>query len=306
MNYPRVAVLLAAYNGASYIVDQLHSILNQKSVEVVVFVSIDLSSDGTEDLIFSEFSFNQRIIILSTGLRFGGAARNFYHLISEVDFENFDYVSFADQDDIWHQNKLNRACDVLAVKTSAGYSSNVMAFWSDGKTCLIDKAQPQRQWDFLFEAAGPGCTYVLRQDLAYALQGFVRSHWVDLQSVALHDWFTYAFARSQGFKWIIDPEIGMDYRQHSSNQVGVNAGLKAFKYRFIKVLQGWGTAQAGMIASILGLDGAVFVRRWKSGGRLGMLWLAFNASQCRRRIRDRIFFALSCVALAVLGRNQKL
>ena len=42
-----VAVLLAAYNGIRWINEQINSILNQKYVNVVVYISVDISSDGT-------------------------------------------------------------------------------------------------------------------------------------------------------------------------------------------------------------------------------------------------------------------
>lgn len=47
-----------------------------------------------------------------------------------------------------------------------GYSSNVTAFWPANKRKLVSKAQPQRTSDFMFEAAGPGCTYLLQGSLA--------------------------------------------------------------------------------------------------------------------------------------------
>ena len=48
---PKIAVLLAAYNGEYWIMDQINSILKQNNVQVDIFVSIDLSSDGTYDLL---------------------------------------------------------------------------------------------------------------------------------------------------------------------------------------------------------------------------------------------------------------
>ena len=42
MKKPTCAVLLAAYNGEIWVKQQLRSILKQKLVEVVIFVSVDL------------------------------------------------------------------------------------------------------------------------------------------------------------------------------------------------------------------------------------------------------------------------
>jgi rhamnosyltransferase len=302
---PAFIVLLAAFNGRNFISEQLNSIFAQSGVRVHVFVSVDKSNDGTESFLADLQLKDPRLTLLPFGQYFGGAGPNFYRLLRDVDVTGFDYACFADQDDIWHPEKLWRAHCLMSEKGMHGYSSNVMAFWQDGKTKLIDKAQQQRQWDFLFEAAGPGCTYVMRQDLAFALQNLVRTRWDAVQAVALHDWLSYAFARANGYKWVIDSQVNMQYRQHASNQVGVNAGWRAFKYRVGKVLGGWGTDQAAKIANVLNLDETPFVRGWKSGGRLGMLWLAVKANQCRRRKRDRVFFAFSCAALAVLGRTHK-
>ena len=44
---PRVAVLMAAYNGERWIHSQLDSIWSQEGVTVDVFVSLDVSSDST-------------------------------------------------------------------------------------------------------------------------------------------------------------------------------------------------------------------------------------------------------------------
>jgi rhamnosyltransferase len=44
---PRVLVLLAAYNGAKWIVQQIETILNQKCVDVRLVISDDGSSDAT-------------------------------------------------------------------------------------------------------------------------------------------------------------------------------------------------------------------------------------------------------------------
>ena len=45
--HKKIAVLLASYNGVKYIKEQVDSILNQKEVDVTIFISDDLSTDGT-------------------------------------------------------------------------------------------------------------------------------------------------------------------------------------------------------------------------------------------------------------------
>lgn len=303
-NLPRVAVCLAAFNGMRWLNEQLESILVQSSVDVTIFVSVDCSTDGTEEWIDQCALSDKRIVALPYGQRFGGAGRNFFRLVKDVDFSCFDYACFADQDDIWFEDKLARSVEVMRESKTMVYSSNVIAFWPSGRRLLIEKAQPQKKWDFLFEAAGPGCTYVMRADFIHALQDHVCSKWEAVQAVGLHDWFTYAFARANGYKWVIDSRPGMLYRQHAENQVGVNDGWRAFVHRARKVWAGWGIDQAGLIAQLVGLENDAFVSSWRSGTRLGYLRLASHARQCRRRFRDQLLFAVTCVALCLSGNRR--
>lgn len=304
-SFPKLAVFLSAYNGTSYLVEQIESILRQECVDIHIFVSVDKSTDGTEDLLARWGISEPRLTLLPFGLRFGGAGSNFYRLLRDVNLKGFDYMSFADQDDIWLPDKLSRAHKTLERTGADAYSSNVMAFWIGGRQLLIEKSQKQVKWDFLFEAAGPGCTYVMRKKLACAIQDVIKSRWEDMQEVGLHDWFTYAFARANGYRWVIDDYAGMRYRQHEKNQVGVNSGARAFVQRARKVLSGWGVSQSALIAQLVGLGDDSFVRRWSGGSKSGLLWLALHAWQCRRRPRDKIIFALSCLALCIAGKRSQ-
>ncbi|SEA14313.1 glycosyltransferase [Acidovorax soli] len=302
---PSVAVCLAAFNGMDFLAQQLTSILQQKRVAVTIFISVDKSTDDTENWVELMAKEHSNIIILPHGEIFGGAAKNFFRLLRDVNFFAFDFIAFSDQDDIWLPEKLFRAHEVLLKIDADAYSSNVTAFWPDGSQHLIAKNQAQVQWDFLFEAAGPGCTYVMRKELVYAIQALIKTRWTDVQKVGLHDWFFYAFARSNGYRWIIDDCAGMLYRQHENNQVGVNSGFKAFFHRARKVSNGWGLAQSALISELVGLGNNPFVKRWSGGSRAGLLWLAFHAWQCRRRVRDKILFFLSCIALCLVGSRPQ-
>ncbi|EFA8782167.1 glycosyltransferase, partial [Escherichia coli O105] len=194
----RIAILLAAYNGARWLEEQISSILQQTNVEVTIYVSIDLSNDETYLLVSKLALKEPRIIILPYGDIYGGAAKNFYRLICEVDYENYDYIALSDQDDVWRKNKLERACEFL--KNNDFYSSNVIAFWENGKQALITKSQDKVAFDHFFESAGPGCTFVFKREYALQLKRFlmINKHAMDVE---LHDWLIYAFARENNLKW---------------------------------------------------------------------------------------------------------
>ena len=298
---PRIAVCLAAFNGVRYLQEQIDSVFAQAGVAITLFVSVDRSSDGTEDWFRSLQTRNAHIVLLPCGEVFGGAAPNFFRLIREVDFSPFDYVAYADQDDVWVPQKLHQAVTTMLEQGADGYSSDVVAFWESGKTRYIKKSFAQQRWDYLFESAGPGCTFVVSRQLAIDMQRLLRQHVQKTMCVGLHDWFTYAFARAHGYKWVIDTYGGLMYRQHGDNQVGVNAGARALVWRAKKVLNGWGLNQARLIAELVGVDSQEFVQGWLFGGRWAMLKLALQSADCRRKRGDQVWFALSCAALALIG-----
>jgi rhamnosyltransferase len=305
VKHPKVAVLLAAYNGMQWIEEQLASILGQSAVDVTVHISIDPSTDGTEAWCAAYAAKHPEVLALPGAGSFGGASRNFFRLIRDVDFEGYDFVAFADQDDIWHTDKLQRATHVIEARQVDAYSSNVTAFWPDGKTHLLDKAQPQVEWDFLFEAAGPGCTYVMSKNLVDSLKASMLANWQQLQDVTLHDWYCYAFARSHSYRWYIDPQPSMDYRQHERNQVGANKGLSPLIARYKTIHDGWWFNQVQLIAHLVGQGTDSFVQSWLKLRRRHFMRLSFSAWRCRRRVRDKVFFFCICWVTALIGNKAR-
>lgn len=288
----RVAILLATYNGEAWLEEQLRSILAQTHIDLDIYVSDDLSIDRSCSTL-EEFRKNYpNIILLPSKVKFGSAAANFFRLLRDADLTHVDYVGFSDQDDIWFEDKLIHAITLITQRKVDAYSSNVTAFWPNGKKKLINKAQAQQQFDYMFESAGPGCTFVLTQKLALELQQFLIANQEKCQQVALHDWFIYAFARSKGYKWFIDSESHMLYRQHADNVVGANVGFKAKWARWKKLRESWFIRQALLIADILQYGNAWPIRRLKGFSLVDRLVLIVNIKKLRRRLRDRIALAL--------------
>ncbi|MEH8230662.1 glycosyltransferase [Aeromonas veronii] len=285
-------VLLAAYNGHASIVEQLNTIMQQQKINVDIAISVDLSCDSTFDICASYAKEYENLNVLSYGERFGGAGNNFYRLLKDADLTKYDYIAFSDQDDIWPENKLAKAIEKLQQYDC--YSANVTAFWADGRKELIDKAQPQCEWDFLFEAAGPGCTYVFKRDVAMEFKAWLLERYQQVgEDIALHDWLLYAFARSQGYSWFIDPEPMMSYRQHANNQVGTNNSFGAAKKRLHMIKSKWYRNQCTNIAVHLALNHLPVVKYGLNKGYIGNLYLFFHINQLRRRLRDRVALSIA-------------
>ncbi len=291
--YKKIAVLLASYNGTKYIKEQIDSILNQKDVEITIFVSDDLSTDGTLEYLQNTYKDNKKLVYLESNQKFGGAAKNFYRLIRDVDFSGFDYISLADQDDIWYKDKLLRAIGTIEKKQIDAYSSNVLAFWEDGKKVLINKSQPQKKYDFLFGSAGPGCTCVMRKEFLIDFKNQMLKKYFLLKNIELHDWLLYAYARTNNYKWFVDNIPTLLYRQHNNNEFGANSGFKTFKKRWIKARNGWYREQILNTADFCDYNNKI-INSIKNNSFFDKLYLALNVFQLRKKISESIvlFFML--------------
>jgi rhamnosyltransferase len=284
---PSCAVLLAAYNGEVWLEEQINSILAQIGVQVAVFISVDLSTDATLEICERIANSDSRVTLLPHGSRFGGAGPNFYRLICDVEPEEFDMFAFSDQDDIWYETKLQTAWRHISLSGYDIFSSDVLAFWEDGRKELIKKSFPQAEFDYYFEAAGPGCTYVLSGPVYKSVRTFIASDVRECRKVELHDWLIYAYCRFQGCKWFIHDQPTVLYRQHMNNQVGTNNNFKAYLKRLIKLKNNWYSNEVRKLVFAV------------SGEQVDILFKnnhpVLNAYKFRRRPRDKWVFLFAYI-----------
>lgn len=295
-------VLLAAYNGARWIRQQLESILAQQGVDAYVTVRDDGSSDTTLEEVARLAS--EHIKLASHSSPTGSAAGNFFTLIGEYPAEGFDFVAFSDQDDVWRRDKLTQACRLLRDTNSAAYSSATVAEWEDGRQRLIALSGKQNACDFLFEGGGQGCTFVLSAPFYERVRRFIAEHPTLVQGLHFHDWTVYALARAWGLRWTFDSTPTVVYRQHSGNDTGARGSFPGVHKRLALLRNGWYRGQLERI-SLLCVSAApddariaawhrtlAEPRGWKRTARL----VRFGFHSGRRRRRDRVVFALACLA----------
>ena len=297
VNLPKVAILMATFNGARFIEEQIESIKAQEGIQLNIYISDDLSSDETLKLIESSVSKrNTQISVLPEKTGSGGAGQNFYRLVKDVPLGEYEYFAFSDQDDIWQSKKILRAVNQLRTNNADGYSSSVEAFWQNGNKKIIKKDYPQKKFDFFFEGPGPGCTFVMSRDLFSSLRAFIIANHEKMVEVYYHDWFTYAFARTHNFKWIIDNQSHILYRQHKGNDTGANIGLLAAFLRVKVVWSFWARDQAYAIAKLLNYEKTM--SHYFSGNPLGILRLCISFVKFRRSTKD----GLVLLFLGLAGR----
>ncbi len=241
---------MATYDGAAFVEEQLRTILDQRGVDVRIVVSDDGSTDATLDVVRA--MDDPRIVVLPPH-RSGSSSANFLRLVRDADVAGATAVAFADQDDRWHADRLERQLALIAHHGVDAVSSSVTAFWvrPDGseRTAYVDKSEPQTELDFLLESAGPGCTFLLTAAAFTGIREVVRSHPL-VDDAVPHDWTVYAIARSTGRRWRIDPEPTMDYRQHGGNVTGANRGLGAVLTRARRLASGDYRAQCAAVARL--------------------------------------------------------
>lgn len=293
---PSVAVLMATYNGKNWLSEQIDSILQQVDVEIKLFVSDDNSIDGTLEHLKKLANLDSRVVLLSKTERMGSAGKNFYRLIRDVDFSGFDYVAFADQDDVWNLDKLSMHVSLIQKHEAEAVSSDILAFWPDGTQKLILKSQPKQPYDFLFESAGPGCTFLMTPWLVNKVKDQLQKNEAAKQ-VTMHDWLAYAVCRAHGKRWVIESNPSMYYRQHQHNVIGANSGLSAILSRLKKINDGWYRQEVSLITQVVTSINSdqklsklrIIIQRNSIADQFRLLPYAFRG---RRKLSDRLFLII--------------
>lgn len=292
-----VCTLLAAYNGEIYIEEQLNCLLNQNDIENDIYISLDLSSDKTINIIESYIQTHKNIHLLPYGNKYGSAGQNFFRLIKDVDFSSYDYVAFSDQDDIWDNDKIIKGINALNKNNADCYSGNVTAFWEDGRKKEVVKNDPQVEYDYLFESAGPGCTFIMTKDFSLTLKASLFDNNENIKNIWLHDWYCYSFARFHGYKWFIDSESLMMYRQHQNNEVGANSGIVKIINRAKVVLSEDAFKKVLSQSNFIKIESKP-IQLLKDNSAKSLFLLAAMAKKCRRKKTEQYAFFIMVSLLA--------
>ena len=230
-------ILLATYNGASFLREQLDSLYRQVGISVKVIARDDGSSDGTVDIL-REYGEKFGLILVSDDYAGGSGAKNFRRLLLTLDPAAHSVFLFADQDDIWMSDKVSKA----ASKVSQGvdlYSSALHTFTTDTSVVrpLKSEVRPTK-YDHLFQGLSAGCTYAMSSMLVRSLVRVLSDPWFETNDFS-HDWLVYTVARSEGMQIFHDSEASIFYRQHAGNVQGAAAGASGIAYRLRNIGVGW-------------------------------------------------------------------
>ena len=261
---PKVEVLLATFNGASFLPAQINSIFSQTWPHISVVAGDDGSTDETMTILKDWERATAGMRVLDSQPRVG-AMRNFSRLIQE---SSASYIAFSDQDDVWDPDKLSITMGrMLEEEQRRGRDTPILVYTDlrliDGGSRLLcpsfwQKARVRPQdatfSNMLAQNLVTGCSMLANRallDLACPIppQAIMHDYWLALVASA----FGAAIPISQ---------VLVSYRQHETNVIG-----------------------AGRPLSI-----AARIRRTYSDPEL-QAWIARAASQARafgERFKDRL------------------
>lgn len=230
-----VLVLLSTYNGAEFLKEQIDSILNQTGCKIKLLIRDDGSSDSTVPILreYSNCYSNQIVLVEGKNI---GWRKSFFELLimAKNNYNNFDYYAFADQDDIWLQNKLSIAIqNIETLPTGPNlYCSNLYYYKNginEGK--VRKKKHCPTYKNCLIVNYATGCTEVFNNKLLTLVT-------LELPSIEVpHDSWMYQVAVLCGNVYP-DDESYILYRQHANNQIGAKRGfLEIWKERLRSIRQ---------------------------------------------------------------------
>lgn len=232
MSRDTVRIVLATYNGETYLREQLDSLLGQTHRDFVVEVCDDGSADGTSRIVREYQRRDERIRLHENGQN-TGYVKNFLEGIKR---SKEPYIMLCDQDDIWNPDKIEVTLRAMKREESARPGQPVLVYTDavnfdsgTGKTAgnfhknsHLDTKKVDTAHLFM-ENKIIGCTAMLN--------GAVLPYLQDLpEEIRVHDWWLALIcSHFGGIAYVEEPTLL--YRQHSGNMIGGTSFMDYVKNR---------------------------------------------------------------------------
>lgn len=224
----RISVVLAIYNGEKYIIEQLESIRKQTYQPDEVILIDDCSMDDsyriTHQFIDGYKLSHWKLIKNENNLGYRG---NFKKGLSLV---NGDIIFLSDQDDRWHENKIemmlsymnenvltlassfrfmNQKGECFEVRKIKGRSNNNLLFQEVSENLTEIKMESLLEMNF-----SQGCTMAIRKT--------VKDEYLKVTKGLLpHDWELNIISSIHHGCYYLDIPL-IDYRIHNNNTIGMD------------------------------------------------------------------------------------
>lgn len=217
----KILVLMSTYNGCLFLREQIDSILSQKDVEVMLIIRDDGSTDETKEILES-YIFNDNIEILLGDNR--GIAKSYRELINLSRKVEVDYFAFADQDDIWLDNKLISAINILEQRNQGqalSYCSDLNVVDKNLKHIYFAKDKTKIEISksiSLVQNIATGCTMVFNSTARDLFMTYEPKY------DTVHDYWMLLICVFLG-EVVYDENSYILYRQHENNAIGIDVSF---------------------------------------------------------------------------------
>ncbi len=234
----KVAILLACFNGEKYLEEQLLSISSQTYKNWYLYASDDNSSDNTYAILEKFAAKHPSRVNLTRHSSTQGVSKNFLSLVlnNEIDA---DFFAFADQDDYWYHDKLERSIECLSK-----FSEEKPVVYGS-RTEIVDKQKNNIGFSTLFkkkpcfknalvQSIIGGNTMLFNKKARQVIQK--ASENVNVEGH--HDWWIQIVISGCGGHIFYDPRANLKYRQHEENITGTNLTWSGRFLRIVKLFHG--------------------------------------------------------------------
>ena len=221
----QIDILLATYNGAAFLNQQLGSIESQTHRNWRLIVRDDGSTDKTPEIIEAfRARHPDKVVVLRDEDGNLGLVRNFSRLMEHA---GADYVAFCDQDDVWKPEKLEHSLQKMrALEAKHGPEGPLLVFTD--LTVVDEDLQVVHPSFWRYQGVRPKrCNALIRLLLLNVVTGctalmnrpLVEKSMPIPGGAVVHDWWVALVAAVFGAAgYIVQPTVL--YRQHGKNISG--------------------------------------------------------------------------------------
>jgi glycosyltransferase involved in cell wall biosynthesis len=233
---PNIAIFLSTYEGQNFLADQLDSILNQNYSKWKIYARDDCSTDNTFSILQRFHKTHLSKIDIKSNQKNSGFISNFLSMVCDQTIQA-DLYAYADQDDVWEEDKLQRAVEWISKipkERPALYCSRTITVnennVAEGYSPLFSR-KPSFA-NAIVQSIGGGNTMVFNK----AARDLIAAAGADVK-IASHDWWSYILVSGCGGEVFYDTHPSIRYRQHSNNFIGTNNSVMARLSRVCMLFQ---------------------------------------------------------------------
>jgi glycosyltransferase involved in cell wall biosynthesis len=235
MEPPVVDILMATYNGETWLDVQLASIFAQDFADWHILVRDDASTDGTRSILRAwRDRFPMKITIMDEDdPKNLGVAGNFSALMAA---SAAPYVMLASWDDVWYPNKVSQALSAVSALEARRGTHTPLLVHTDLRMVDSNLRELHRsalKYRGMVPSRNPSIGRFCLENTAYGCTIIANRTLIEMaipipDAAACEDWWLALVATAFG-EIVFRPEQTIDWRRHGANDSGVSSFLSSIK-----------------------------------------------------------------------------